>query len=300
MKIFLTGGSGQVGHELQRSLSLHGQILAPTRQELNLADGDAVHRWLKEYRPDCLVNAAAYTAVDKAEENSALAFSLNAQLPAVLAAYAANEGIRLFHYSSDYVYDGSGKAPRREEGPTGPCNVYGKSKLAGDEAVVTSGASYVIFRTSWVYAARGSNFLRTILRLAGQREQLSVVDDQVGAPTTARLLADVTSLALNASLTSGIYHAACRGETSWHGFACEILRQAAALGWNLRATPDTVAPIDTVSYGAPAPRPLNSRLSVERLENALNIRLPHWRTALQLTLQDMAAGAEQHISREKA
>lgn len=196
MKIFLTGVTGQVGFELQRSLSLWGEVLAPTRHELDLSDMSAVSHWLEIHAPECIINAAAYTAVDKAETDLQAALCINQDLPCVLAQYAARHAIRLFHYSTDYVYDGSGQDFRSEEAPTGPLNAYGRSKLAGDQAIMDSGASYIIFRTSWIYAARGNNFLKTMLRLAEQRDHLSIVADQIGAPTSARLLADVTNIAL--------------------------------------------------------------------------------------------------------
>lgn len=288
MKIFLTGVTGQVGFELRRSLSIWGEILAPTRRELDLANTAAVKRWLERYSPDCIVNAAAYTAVDKAEADFQTALSINRDLPYTLALYAAKHAIRIFHYSTDYVYDGSGQAPRNEEVPTGPLNVYGRSKLAGDHAVMNSGAPYVIFRTSWVYAARGNNFLKIMLHLAEQRDCLSVVADQIGAPTPARVLADITNVTIGRrDFPSGIYHAACRGETSWHGFACRIFDTARCMGYKLRLQNDAVQPITTKDYGAPAPRPLNSRLSVEKLEKTLKIRLPHWQDALALTMEEL-------------
>ena len=217
------------------------------------------------------------------------ALCINRDLPCVLAQYAARHAIRIFHYSTDYVYDGSGHDARSEEAPTGPLNVYGRSKLAGDQAIMDSGASYVIFRTSWVYAARGNNFLKTMLRLGGQRDHLSIVADQIGAPTSARLLADITSIALaRRDVPSGIYHAVCRGETSWHGFACQIFDTARRMGYALRLQNDAVQAITTEEYGAPAPRPLNSRLSVEKLEKTLGIRLPHWQEALSLTMAELA------------
>lgn len=289
MKIFLTGVTGQVGFELQRSLSLWGEVLAPTRHELDLSDMSAVSHWLEIHAPECIINAAAYTAVDKAETDLQTALCINQDLPCVLAQYAARHAIRLFHYSTDYVYDGSGQDFRSEEAPTGPLNAYGRSKLAGDQAIMDSGASYIIFRTSWIYAARGNNFLKTMLRLAEQRNHLSIVADQIGAPTSARLLADVTNIALaRRDVPSGVYHAVCRGETSWHGFACQIFETARRMGYELRLQNDAVQAITTEAYGAPAPRPLNSRLSVEKLEKTLGIRLPHWQDALSLTMAELA------------
>lgn len=289
MKILLTGGSGQVGFELQRSLALWGEVLAPTRHDLDLSDMAAVDQWLEVHAPDCIINAAAYTAVDKAETDMQAALRINRDLPCVLAQYATKHAIRIFHYSTDYVYDGSGLDARNEEAATGPLNAYGRSKLAGDRAIMDSGASYIIFRTSWVYAARGNNFLRTMLRFAGQRDRLSVVADQVGAPTSARLLADVTNIVLaRRDVPSGVYHAVCRGETSWHGFACQIFDTARRMGYALRLQNDAVQAITTEEYGAPAPRPLNSRLAVEKLEKTLGIRLPHWQEALSLTMAELS------------
>lgn len=287
MKIFLTGGTGQVGFELRRSLSVWGEIKAPSRNELDLSDSIAVRRYLDEYSPDYIINAAAYTMVDKAESEPQQAFLLNRDLPSILAAYAAAMQVPLFHYSTDYVYDGSGQTAREEDAPTGPLNVYGQSKLAGDEAVMASGAPYIIFRTSWVYAARGNNFLKTMLRLASQRDSLSIVDDQVGAPTSARLLAEITSLAIaRQDLPSGVYHATCRGATSWYGFACRILDTANRMGHVFRLHSKLVQPICTSAYTAPARRPYNSRMSVEKLEQALGICLPHWQEALTLAMEE--------------
>lgn len=315
MKILLTGSNGQVGFELQRQLCLLGTLLAPTRQELDLADEQSVARWLEQHQPELIINAAAYTAVDKAEEEPGLARRLNAELPAQLAAYSAARGQWLVHYSSDYVYPGSGAAPWQEQDATGPLSVYGQTKLEGDQAVQASGCPHLIFRTSWVYSARGSNFMKTMLRLGRERDALKVVSDQIGAPTPARLIAQVTALALHQRLftthhprltshhspltsealtsakrahpspaRSALYHLAPAGETSWHGFACEIFRQAAARGEALAITPEAVAPIPTAEYPTPAQRPLNSRLDCRELEQALGITLPGWQEQLALTL----------------
>ncbi|WP_027962459.1 dTDP-4-dehydrorhamnose reductase [Halomonas halodenitrificans] len=297
MKILVTGGNGQVGFELKRQLCLLGEVLAPERTELDLADAAAVDQWLEAHQPTLIVNAAAYTAVDKAEEEPELARRLNAELPAQLAAYSAARDQWLVHYSTDYVYPGSGEAPWQEESATGPLGVYGQTKLAGDEAVQASGCEHLIFRASWVYSARGNNFMKTMLRLGRERDALKVVSDQIGAPTPARLIAQVTALALHGlPLTphdsplsphpkmSGIYHLAPRGETSWQGFASEIFRQASAMGEELAITPDSVAPIPTAEYPTPAQRPLNSRLSLDKLEQALGIQLPSWQEQLALTL----------------
>lgn len=290
MRILLLGSSGQVGFELQRSLATLGNIISPRRTELDLSDAGAVSAYVNDLCPGLIVNAAAYTAVDKAESEPELAHRLNAALPEQLAHYASAQGIPLVHYSSDYVYPGNGDETRQEASPTGPLSVYGASKLAGDEAVLSSGARHLIFRTSWVYSARGHNFMKTMLRLGREREALKIVDDQIGAPTPARLIAQITAVAvpelLNSQLDSGLYHLAPRGETSWHGFATEIFRQAAERGEALSVDLARVEGIPTAEYPTPAERPLNSRLSVEKLEEALGIKMPDWRSQLALTLEE--------------
>lgn len=292
LTILVTGGSGQVGHELQRTLAPLGEVMAPGRETLDLENAEAVADYLDERRPDIVVNAAAWTNVDGAEapENLQAVTRLNEDLPAQLADYAARFGIPLVHYSSDYVYDGGGDTPRGEDVPTSPCSRYGESKLAGDRAVLASGTKHLVLRTSWVYGSRGRNFMNTMLRLGRERDALRVVDDQIGAPTTARLIGEVTLLALQAILQermeSGLYHLAARGETSWHGFACDIFRQALAKGMALEITPERVAPIPTSDYPTPAVRPLNSRLDVSRIERALGVCMPDWRSQLALALDE--------------
>ncbi|WP_040242801.1 dTDP-4-dehydrorhamnose reductase [Chromohalobacter japonicus] len=291
MTILLLGGSGQVGHELQRSLAPLGEVIAPNRQKLDLSNAGSVTAYLQHVQPLLIVNAAALTAVDAAEERRDAAYRLNAELPAQLAAYARAYGIPLVHYSSDYVYPGDGETPWWEDSSTGPLSVYGASKLAGDEAILSSGARHLIFRTSWVYSARGSNFMKTMLRLGCEREALKVVSDQIGAPTPARLIAEVTLLALHGMrhdvVSEGLYHLSPRGETSWHSFAREIFRLAQASGETLAITPAQVEAITTVEFPTPAKRPLNSRLHLSRLEDALGIELPHWQAQLALTLQEL-------------
>ena len=300
LTIFITGGNGQVGFELQRQFAIFGNILAPTRQELDLTNAQAVEAYLGKYNPDLILNAAAYTAVDKAESEPEQAKRLNADLPAQLAAYAVKHGIALVHYSSDYVYPGAGEIPWQEESPTGPLSVYGQTKLEGDQAVQQSGCQHLIFRTSWVYAARGNNFMNTMLRLGREREALNIVNDQIGAPTPARLIAQVTALAFtpNASqftphvlpltphIPPGIFHLAPRGETSWQGFASEIFSQARQAGEVLAITPEKTAGIPTAKYPTPAKRPLNSRMALGKLEKALGITLPTWQSQLGLTLRE--------------
>ncbi|WP_433923981.1 dTDP-4-dehydrorhamnose reductase [Vreelandella sp. 21] len=293
MNIFITGGNGQVGFELQRQFAPFGTVLAPTRDELDLANADAVDAYLVKHQPGLILNAAAYTAVDKAESEPEQAKRLNAELPIQLAAYAVKQGITLVHYSSDYVYPGSGETPWQEDSPTSPLSIYGQTKLEGDLAIIESGCQHLIFRTSWVYAARGNNFMKTMLRLGREREALNIVNDQIGAPTPARLIAQVSALAFtpNAShltphITMGIYHLAPRGETNWHGFASEIFNQARKAGETLAITPEGTAGIPTAEYPTPAKRPLNSRMAVSKLENALGITMPTWQSQLVLTLKE--------------
>ena len=276
MNILLLGKTGQVGFELHRTLSPLGPIAAPDRRELDLASEQAVTSYLNQTRPELIVNAAAYTAVDAAEEHQEVARRLNRDLPEQLAQYTAANNARLVHYSSDYVYPGIGTTPWQETSHTGPLSVYGQTKLEGDQAIQNSGADYLIFRTSWVYSARGNNFMKTMLRLAESKTELNIVADQIGAPTPARLIAQITTLAIHVKLAKGLYHLAPRGEASWHGFAVEIFRLA---GHNLKANP-----IPTSDYPTPAQRPLNSRMDISKLENALHIELPDWKSQLALTL----------------
>lgn len=293
-KILVTGGNGNVGFELRRQLAPFGEVMAPGRGELDLADGPAVDAWLEQHRPDLVVNAAAYTAVDNAEGKPALARRLNAELPEQLAAYCARHTKWLVHYSSDYVYSGEGKAPWQEGAPTAPLSVYGETKRDGDAAVARSGCDHVIFRTSWVYSAVGRNFVNTMLRLGAEREALNVVADQIGAPTPARLIAQLTALSLapwprtgQAAIAGGVYHLAARGEASWHDVALATFAEAARLNLPLAITPQAVAPIATTDYPTPARRPLNSRLDVTRLEQALGVTLPDWQAQLALTVEEI-------------
>jgi len=287
--ILLTGKNGQVGWELQRTLQAIGKVTAVGHAELDLADAAAVDRKLDETRPDIIVNAAAYTAVDKAESEPDLAHAVNAAAPSLLAQWAARNGALLIHYSTDYVFDGAKAAPYAESDPTHPLGAYGRSKLAGEAGVRAAGCDHLVFRTSWVYAARGANFLRTMLRLAAEREELRVVDDQVGAPTWARLIAEATALALRQALAerrhgrfkSGLFHLACAGETSWHGFASAIVEGRQGL------RVQRVTPITTAEYPLPAPRPANSRLDTGAFRARFGLALPDWREGLQLCLEEL-------------
>jgi dTDP-4-dehydrorhamnose reductase len=289
VNILLTGKNGQVGWELQRTLQPVGKVAAFSHAGLDLADAAAIRSKLDEVRPDVIVNAAAYTAVDKAESEPELAHEVNAVAPALLAQEAARRGALLIHYSTDYVYDGAKAAPYVESDKTNPLGAYGRSKLAGEEGIRASGCDHLIFRTSWVYAARGANFLRTILRLAAEREELRIVMDQIGAPTWARLIAEATALALRQALAerrhgrfeSGLFHLACAGETSWHGFASAIV--ASRSGLRVK----TVTPITTADYPLPAPRPANSRLDTSAFRARFGLALPDWRDCLPLCLEEI-------------
>ena len=292
MKILLTGPRGQVGWELERALLPLGEVVALERDRLDLADPDAIARRCGEIRPRVIVNAAAYTAVDKAEAEKELAFRINASAPGVLAEQAKKIGALLVHFSTDYVFDGTLERPYLETDSPAPVNVYGASKLAGERAIEASGATFLILRTSWVYAARGTNFLRTILRLARERDVLSVVSDQVGAPTAARLVADTTAQAIPAALRQGAvgtFHLSCRGSTSWHGFATRIVEQARALGFGgLRVA--SVVPIPSSEYRTAAARPKNSRLDCAKLEASFDMSLPRWECSADLVLGELLEG----------
>lgn len=295
----LLGKNGQVGWELQRALAPLGEVIALDRQgsgslcgDLNNLDGLAVT--VRSLAPDVIVNAAAYTAVDRAESEPELAARINAEAPGVLAREAAKLGAWLIHYSTDYVFDGSGQAQWHEDAPTGPLSVYGRTKLNGELAIQASGASAVVLRTSWVYAARGHNFAKTMLRLAAERDVLNVVTDQFGAPTGAELIADVTAHVLrqifsaqDASHLAGTYHLAAAGETSWHGYAQFVLAQASRNGVALKVSAERVGAISSEAYPVPAPRPRNSRLALAKLEETFNLKMPLWQQGVQRMLDEI-------------
>ena len=297
MKILLFGKNGQVGWELQRSLAPLGEVLALDRRSVDycgdLSKPDQLSQTVLAYKPDFIVNAAAHTAVDKAESEPELAKLLNVQAPAALAKAAAKVGAWLVHYSTDYVFDGSGNHARQEGEGTGPLSVYGQTKLDGEKAIVLSGCQYVIFRTSWVYAARGGNFAKTMLRLAQERDKLTVIDDQHGAPTGADLIADVTSHAIRRLLNrqntalSGVYHLVASGETTWHGYASHVIGQAKAMqperGWEVA----DIAPVPTSAFPTPAKRPLNSRLCNKKLQQAFDLVLPPWQQGVDRMLAEI-------------
>ncbi|MBH9552526.1 dTDP-4-dehydrorhamnose reductase [Inhella gelatinilytica] len=289
MKILLLGANGQVGWELQRALAPLGELHAWNRELGDLAQPDALLSRLQALAPRVIVNAAAYTAVDKAESDANLARQINAETPGRLAQWAAHTGAALLHYSTDYVFDGSGCAPRDETAATGPLSVYGRTKLAGEDAIRASGCAHLILRTSWVYAARGGNFAKTMLRLAAERPALRVVNDQVGAPTGAELLADCAAHALRSLLlrpeVGGTYHCCAAGETNWAEYARWVIDLAKAQGQALQCS--EVQGIPSAEYPTPAPRPLNSRLDCRRFESTFGLRLPPWEQGVRRLLTEI-------------
>lgn len=290
MTILLLGANGQVGWELRRALAPLGPVRALERAEADLADPDALSRAVRETAPSLIVNAAAYTAVDRAEEDEALAQAINADAPGLLAGEAKRLGIALVHYSTDYVFDGAGELPARESDPTAPLNAYGRTKLAGEAAIRDSGCAHLILRTSWVYSMRGANFLLTVKRLAAELEEMRIVADQTGAPTWARGIAGATALILarcgapaetgGLAEKGGLYHLTASGETSWHGFAEAIVDWMRATDQPVRCK--QVHPIPTSDYPTPAKRPANSLLDCAKLRETFGIVMPDWRDQLGL------------------
>lgn len=299
-RILLFGTTGQVGWELRRALQAVGDVTAVSRADADFDRPETLRPFFST-RPDVVVNAVAYTAVDQAETDADRAMRVNAEAVAVLADEARRCGALLVHYSTDYVFDGAKTGPYDESDATDPQSQYGRSKLAGEQAVAASGCDHLVLRTSWVYTSRGKNFLRTILRLAGERESLRIVGDQYGAPTSARLIADCTAQivgrivaaptsgdASTASLASGVYHLTASGTTSWHGFASYIVERARAAGW----TPLVARAVDaiaTADYPVPAPRPANSKLDTHRIVERFGIALPDWRAGVDLCLAELQA-----------
>ena len=294
MKILLFGKGGQVGWELQRSLAPLGELIAVDFDSIDLcgdfARPDAVAATVRQVQPDIIVNAAAHTAVDKAESEPELARLLNATAPAAIAREAASLGAWLVHYSTDYVFDGSGSHARNEDAVASPLSVYGQTKLEGERAIQASGCRHLIFRTSWVYAARGGNFAKTMLRLASERDALTVIDDQIGAPTGAELLADLSAHALRVALStpevSGLYHAVAAGETSWHGYASHVIAYARAQGASLKVAADQIKPVPTTAFPTPAKRPLNSRLATTKLCTTFGLTLAPWQRGVERMLDE--------------
>lgn len=299
MKILLLGANGQVGFELQRSLAPLGEVVAATRsgslpgalpcERVDFHDTDALRALCVRMAPQLIVNAAAHTAVDRAEDEEALAQQANGAAPGVLGHWAAANGAAVVHYSTDYVFDGSGTTAWAEDDPTGPLNVYGETKRAGEEAIAASGCKHLVFRTSWVHAPGGNNFIAKMLSLAQSRDELKVIDDQHGAPTSARLIAEVTARAIqqianDRPIPSGLYHLVASGETTWNGYARFAIAEALARGVPLKLAPERVLAVPTSAFPTPARRPLNSRLSTLKLRDALGIDLPNWKTDAMGTL----------------
>ena len=313
LRIVLLGAHGQLGHALAQTLRVLGEVQAFGRQQADLAHADALRAVLDQHPPHLIVNAAAYTAVDKAEQEPDVAHAINAQAPGVLAQWAAAHGAVLVHYSTDYVFDGRSAQPYSEADLPAPLSVYGHSKWAGERAVQASGCRHLIFRTSWVVGAHGGNFLKTMLRLGTERDSLRVVADQHGAPTSADLIAETTLDVLrqmlapafggdsaspgNPSRSSllavagdprwGLYHLAAAGETTWHAYACHVIDRAAALGWPMRARARNIQAIATEDYPLPAPRPANSRLNTQRLQQRFGVVLPDWRLGVDAVLDSL-------------
>lgn len=289
MKILLLGKNGQVGWELQRSLAPLGEVLALDRNSTShcgdLSNLEGLAETVRVFRPQVVVNAAAYTAVDKAESDTSTAHLVNALAPEVLSRACAALDAMLVHYSTDYVFDGSGQTPWLETDATGPLNVYGHSKLAGEQGIAKQGAKHVIFRTSWVYGTEGGNFAKTMLRLAQERDKMAVINDQFGAPTGAALLADITAMCLQQpQALSGIYHLAAAGETTWHAYAEYVLQTAKRLKPEMAYKVKEVAAVPTSEFPTPAQRPLNSRLNCSKLQNDLQCQLPEWQKGVDSML----------------
>lgn len=303
MKILVVGHRGQVGWELMRSLAPLGIVAGCDRAEVDIAAPDQLRALLDVHAADVVVNAAAYTAVDQAETDEATAHAINATAPGIMAEHCRDRGALFVHYSTEYVFAGAGDLPHVEETATAPLNAYGRTKLAGEHAVAAAGGAHLLFRTSWVYGVRGQNFMRTILRLAREKESLRVVADQIGAPTWSRAIAETTALALarigalpgaqwadKAAALSGTYHLTGGGETSWHGFACAIVEEALRhpdLASNMKLRPEAIEPIPTSAYPLPAQRPANSRMSNAKLARVFGLALPDWRVSLTQCLEDM-------------
>jgi dTDP-4-dehydrorhamnose reductase len=292
VKILLFGGRGQIGWELQRALSAFGDLVVLGRDKADLENSSRIEAVVEAEAPNIVVNAAAYTAVDRAETDFHKARLVNAVGVERLAHAAFAQKALLIHYSTDYVYDGLKTLAYHESDPTNAMSVYGKTKCEGDEAIVASGCEHLIFRTSWVHSARGNNFVRKILQLASEKSSLTIVADQLGAPTGAEMIADITALAIarrhsGLALQSGLYHLASSGSTSWHQFACFIVREALLRGCNLRARPETIMPISSSEFQAPAPRPRNSVMDTSKLSTALKITLPDWTHHARRTVSEI-------------
>ena len=295
MRVLVTGVTGQVGGALLTALKGKADVVPAPRAVLDLADAETIASALDRIAPDLIINPAAYTAVDRAEDERDLAYRINGEAPGHIANWAARRSVPLIHLSTDYVYDGSSERAWREDDMTGPLGVYGASKLAGEDAIRAAKGPHLIIRTSWVYAAKGTNFLRTIARLAAERPELRIVADQVGAPTSAQVIADGiativadhrSDLPLRFAAANGLVHLAAAGETSWHGFATAIIDGLRARGAPLKA--HSIVPIRTEDYPTRAKRPANSRLDMTRLQRVFGVRTPHWQQALAVELDVLA------------
>ncbi len=292
MKILLLGKNGQVGWELARTLLPLGEVIALDRQQIDFVNLEALRQTIQTIRPDVIVNAVAYTAVDKAESDQESAFLCNAKAVDAIAQEAKKIGALLIHYSTDYIFDGAKNVPYLEDDVVNPLNVYGESKLAGENAIITSGADYLILRTTWVFAARGQNFLKSILRLAAERDTLNIVADQIGAPTWARVIAQTTAHIIKQvqqeraarKFVSGVFHLTSAGDTSWHGFAQKIVEFASP---HCQLKTHVISPIPTSQYPTPAKRPLNSRLCTDKLTQRFGIVMPTWETSLKLCMEEL-------------
>lgn len=294
MKILLTGKHGQVGFELRRALSVLGEVLAVDQHECDLTDEQAIRQLVRDFPPDVIVNPAAYTAVDKAESDQDTAFAVNAKAPGVFGEEAAKLGAWVIHFSTDYVFDGEKSGAYVETDATSPQSVYGASKLAGEQALAASGAKHIILRTCWVLGAHGGNFAKTMLRLAKERDRLTVVADQFGAPTSAALLADITAHVIqrvrtqaNSESLAGVYHAVAGGVTNWHEYACYVIERARATGHAIQVAPEAVLPIPSHEYPVPAKRPKNSRLNAEKLCQTFGLHLPTWQSGVDHILDQI-------------
>jgi len=293
MRVLVTGVTGQVGGALLVALNGKANVVAAPRAVLDLAQTEAIASGLDRIAPDLIINPAAYTAVDRAEDERDLAYRINGEAPGHIARWATSRGVPLIHLSTDYVYDGSGERAWREDNATGPLSVYGASKLAGEDAIRAAKGPHLIVRTSWVYAARGTNFLRTIARLAAERQELRIVADQIGAPTSAQVIADsiatmiaTPDLVRQFAVANGLVHLATSGETSWHGFASAIVDGLKMRGLPLKA--QAIVPTRTEDYPTKAKRPANSRLDMTRAQRVFGLTPPHWQQALAVELDVLA------------
>lgn len=294
MKILVTGKNGQVGHELCRSLLPLGEVMAIDQAECDLSDGAAIRQLIKELKPDVIVNPAAYTAVDKAESEQTAAYLINAEAPRILGEEACKLGALVVHFSTDYVFDGCKDGDYTETDVTNPQSVYGATKLAGEQALLNTGAKHLMLRTSWVVGAHGNNFAKTMLRLASERDALNIVADQRGAPTSAALLADVTAhlvreemRAESSTFPYGLYHLTAAGVTDWHAYACYVIERARKKGLPIKVPSSSIRPIRTEDYPTPAKRPANSRLNTRKLRETFGLHLPNWQIGIDQILDQI-------------